>query len=224
VVRATGPDGDQAGRGIGVADDVASGQRGNLTLRTSLLDANTDIGLILGGADVLVESTRVRGTLPRPDGGWGRGVQIQWDMDSAARATATLRASVIEGNSEVGVAVVESDATLEQTAIRGTLARASDGLFGDGVFVVPQSGASGAILRGCSVEGSARAGVSSFGGAVSLEDTRLECNALDIDGEVLMRMTPIFTDAGGNACGCAEAARPCKLLSSSLAPPEALAP
>ncbi len=225
VARATLPDahGD-GGRGLQVADDAATKQRGKLTLRNCLVDANHDVGLLVGGSDALVEGTVVRGTLPLAGGHWGRGVAFQSDSDGGARSTGVVRGSLVEGNREVGVEVLGSDVTVEGSEIRGTLA-AGDGAFGDGVFVIGLAQKTAATLNGCRVEKNARGGVTNFSATVSLSGARVACNGFDLDGEnYQMKGAPNFVDQGGNGCGCPEQTGLCKVLSASLAAPEPIVP
>ncbi|WP_437670771.1 hypothetical protein [Sorangium sp. So ce131] len=121
VVRDTQPDADgRYGRGIQVASDDTTHERGALTLRTSLLEHNHEAGVLISGSDATIEATVVRDTEPRSDGTLGIGVEVGQDSAAHERAKATLRASLLEHNHEAGVRVAGSDATIEATVVRDT--------------------------------------------------------------------------------------------------------
>ena len=143
--------------------------------------------------------------------------------ETGARAAAAIRSSLVDGNHDLGLVVASSDVSVDATLVRGTLARASDGGFGDGVVVVAAGGPASAVVSTSRVEGSARAGLASFGAHVSLGTTALECNTIQLDSEPFVGQTPTFEDLGGNVCGCAGEESPCQVLSTSLTPPEPLA-
>ena len=95
-----------------------------------------------------------------------------------------------------------------------------DDTFGDGIAVVSSGGLASATITGSGITQSARAGISSFGAAVAVGGSTLSCNPNDLDGEELDGPYE-FEDRGGNTCGCKHATG-CKVLSSTLAPPEAV--
>jgi hypothetical protein len=220
VVRDTAPralDG-KFGFGIDVEDDL--GLRGTLTLRGSIVESNVETGVIVDGSNATIEATVVRDTQSTADGSYGEGVAVQLDRDTKERSTITVRSSLFDANRTVGLVVVASDATIDALLVRGTTARASDGLFGDGVCIFADTGSASAVVTASRVEGSARAGVSSFGADVTIGSTSFECNAIDLDGESLASVPFTFHDEGGNACGCSGASIACQISSSGLAPPE----
>jgi hypothetical protein len=148
VVRTTTPQAitNIGGRGIaaedcGPAQGCTTRSRANLTLRGSLVEQNTEIGIAVAGSDATIESTVVRGTLPRPtDGLFGVGVRIQISCaslpcDTTARANGTLRTSVIAANHEQGLSILGADGVVEDTVVRDTQPRASDQYMGRGVDV-----------------------------------------------------------------------------------------
>ncbi|WP_437752274.1 right-handed parallel beta-helix repeat-containing protein [Sorangium sp. So ce1389] len=121
VVRDTQSNGEGAfGRGVGVFDDPDTHERAKVALRTSLVDQNHDLGVLVSGSDATLEATVVRGTRPSSDTRMGRGIEIHADHDTLARAKATLRFSVVEHNHDTGVLVAGSDATVEATVVRDT--------------------------------------------------------------------------------------------------------
>jgi len=138
VVRTTLPEAsDQTGgRGINIQGDLDTAERANVTLRTSLLEQNHDVGVFVSGSDAIIEGIVVRRTQPRASNqidGWGIG--IQGDSDTAERASVTLRASLLEQNHDIGVFVTGSDATIEGTVVRNTQSQASDQASGRGINI-----------------------------------------------------------------------------------------
>ncbi len=146
VVRTTLPRAaDQAyGRGISIQHNPDAAQRASVTLRASLLEQNQDAGVFVSGSDASIEGTVVRGTLPlMSDQTGGHGINIQDDPDTGVRASATLRASLLDQNREVGVHVTGSDAIIEGTLVRNTLPRAADQAFGRGIHIQDSPGTAG---------------------------------------------------------------------------------
>ncbi|HZO15697.1 MAG TPA: DUF1565 domain-containing protein [Polyangiaceae bacterium] len=228
VVRDTLPQAsDQRyGRGIGVQDVPATGARTTFHLRGALVERNPEFGLFIAASDATLEGVLVRGTLPRAsDQLFGRGINILSDA-AGAIATAYLTGSRVEQSHEFGVAVTGSEATFEGAVVRDTLARAGDGLFGDGLAVgadtlqgMTWSGR--AVVAFSLIEANARAGISSFGSHLSLGDSALMCNTIDLNGETDLGLPHTFENLGRNGCGCPEPLEDCKAQSAGLVPPDA---
>jgi hypothetical protein len=231
VVRGTlaRPDGSW-GFGISIgysdADDTSK-----VTIRGSLVEQNTSAGVVVAGADVLIESTTVRDTAPAGDGTVGVGIDFQGGP--SRRTNGTIRSCLIDQNGWAGLQVDGSDATIESTLVRATHASAM-GQFGDGIVVASQyqvgpsqvtvaTRPSQVTLTGSRIEASARAGLSNFGSTVSFGSTVLACSAFDIEGEDDHGVPFTFDDQGGNLCGCPEANGKCKSVSAGLKPPAPIA-
>ncbi len=115
------------------------------SITRSLIEQNHDYGLLAAGSEVTLDSTVVRGTLPRAsDQTRGRGVSVELSCvntptglqcDPSLRATATLTRSLIEQNHEVGLFVGSSDAVVDTTVVRATHPRPADGLSGAGIRI-----------------------------------------------------------------------------------------
>ncbi|WP_437752273.1 right-handed parallel beta-helix repeat-containing protein [Sorangium sp. So ce1389] len=121
-------------RGINIDGSRAGQGRSTVTLRASLLERNDDLGVLVFGSDATIESTVVRTTRSRSGIPGGTGIQIQPDPATQERATLALRASLLEGNHGVGVAMAGSEATIESTVVRDTQPR-SDRELGRGIHV-----------------------------------------------------------------------------------------
>jgi len=95
-----------------------------LTMRDSLVENATEVGVSAFDATVVIERSTVRGT--RPSGFSGRGISV------TTGATLELRDSVVELNHETGVYVSGSVATIERSLVRATQP-GRDGSFGGGI-------------------------------------------------------------------------------------------
>jgi hypothetical protein len=135
VVRDTQLNGDMTlGRGIDVNEDPITFKRSTLTVRASLLEGNHESGVTITGSDATIDGSVVRDTQPLSDGSKGHGIAIQHSKETFARATLTLRASLLEENRALGFSSLQSDATIEATVIRNTQPN-GDGLAGRGIEI-----------------------------------------------------------------------------------------
>ncbi|KYF52068.1 hypothetical protein BE08_21325, partial [Sorangium cellulosum] len=171
------------GRGIGISDDLDTGERSKVTLRSSLVDENHDLGVLVSGSDATIEATIVRGTRPSSEGGLGRGVEIHAGRDTFARATALLRSSLVEHNHDNGVFVAGSDATVEATVVRDTQPGNVDG--GSGIVIqddLDASERSTLTMRASLVEHNHDTGVVILGSDATIEATVVR-DTQPVDGE-----------------------------------------
>jgi len=232
VVRNTQPSAaDQwGGRGVVFQDcggEVGcTGVRSNGTLRASLIEHSHEVGVALLGSDAIIEATAVRDTLPTVatqshGNALGVGLSCTDTCDPNTRSFAQVRNAIFERSHSAGIAVHDSDATLDNSWVLDTKAR-PDGLFGDGVMASSQGTLVTIVATGMRVERSARAGVSAFGGSVSLSDTAIVCYAFALNGSASAGRAFDIQDRGGNTCGCPLADDTCKLTSEALTPPDPL--
>lgn len=161
---------------LGWGVEVAAGA--SLWASGLLIEENHDAGLVArgDGAEVTVEDTTVRATLPREDGTFGRGVVVQ--EEASFSATALL----LEGNHEVGL-IASGEGTvvaLDDATIRGTLPM-GDGTSGHGVDVLDGAALSASSLV---LEGNQEAGLIAAGPGtdVTLEDATVRGTRLRADG------------------------------------------
>jgi hypothetical protein len=183
VVRGTQPAADGTfGRGIQVVD--ASAHRGSLSITGSVVEGNMDHGIAIGGSDATIERTLVRDTAAATSEIFGNGI-IAGDQ-GGFRSTLTLRTSVVERSHTVGVAVEGSDATIESTTVRDTLAEPSGGRFGRGIDVEndPVSGERANVtIHDTACESSFDAGVVVIGSDLVAEGLLvLDVKARAVDG------------------------------------------
>ena len=216
----TQPDGaGEFGRGAGIQMDPDTGRRSDLTVTSSTFAASSDVGLAVHGSTVVLEGVVVRDTAPEPvTQRWGYGMTVQPQAGQLAQVE--LRGCKVERNHAIGVAVLGSAAVVDRTLVSDTAARA-DGLYGDGLAVRLLDGnAASVTITGSRIERSARAGIGAFGAAVSLSDSALECNVIDLDREVTDTVDASFDDLGQVVCSCQGATHECQLSQAQLAPPE----
>jgi len=230
VVRGTLPraSDQMGGRGTFIQASLA-GAPSTALVTSSLAEQNHEFGVFVSGSEATLEGVVVRGTLPRAsDQQLGIGIGMEPNPDNGAPSTALVRSSLVEQNHDFGVILNASEATLEGVVVRGTLLRASDGSFGDGVAVASAILPGGvevlasAVVRANRIEANARAGLVSFGAHVALSDTALSCNAFQLNGEAAGSLPFTFENLGGNGCGCPEPTGACVAQSSGLAPPESV--
>jgi hypothetical protein len=220
VVRDTTPNevNGKFGRGITIQDE---GDGAVANIRRSLVDRNHDGGVFVGGSELHMEGTLVRGTLPRSlDGRFGRGVIVQHNPVTFAPSSATVVDSRLQENHDAGLSSHDGRIVLERTSIVDTRASAG-GLFGDGLSLSQLAGQAQASVAACALMNNARAGIANFGGAISLEASSIQCNVIDLDGEDVGSGMFSFDNRGGNVCGCSDTDTSCKVQSSGLAAPDA---
>jgi hypothetical protein len=106
------------GRGVEARYDAETLAPATLTLTGCLVEGNHDAGVLVAGADALLEDTEVRGTLPRSvDGLYGDGLTAFLPAEGVP-TTVTVRRGWFSDNARAGVSsfgakVVMSDATLD---------------------------------------------------------------------------------------------------------------
>jgi len=214
------------GRGIGFEQEQFGGMPSVGTLRHALVERATEFGVSSIGSDADIDSLVVRDTQPRPlDGFLGRGLVVQVSLETMWRSNATVSHSAVEGSFEAGIMVISSDVVIRNTLVRNTVAQRDTGLFGDGIVTYGATDLqwllhpASAALTDVHVATSQRAGVTSWAADVSMGGVWLDCNTVDINGEMIQYYHFSFTNTGGNRCGCGDESWDCQVLSSNLEPP-----
>jgi hypothetical protein len=153
--------------GNGIQAIFSGSQPAKLTMKSCMVAGNRNIALAIAGAEVALERTAVRDTLPQgKDQGFGIGVQAGFGLTDEPASTVTLKECVVADNRRLGVGFWGAKATLERTVVRGTKHQLSDGKWGTGIMV----GALGTLvtdltLSECLVAENRNAGVAANGGA-----------------------------------------------------------
>jgi hypothetical protein len=216
------------GRAIDVEEDYENGNHAVMTVTRSVFERSHDLAVFVAGSELTLEDSVIRDTAPEgASGHFGRALQVQDRPGLGRRGRASVARTVLERCHDAGLVVTNADATLVDTIVRDVAPRAADGGFGDGVaawrvedITDDQAPFATLALDGVRIERSARAGVASFGASVTMRSSLLACHPVLLDGERAGEVDASFEDGGGNRCGCDEQEEPCKVLSSSLAPPE----
>jgi hypothetical protein len=125
VVRAGRPI-SSAKEGLGVEAEQAEfdAPRAKLVVRSSVVEQNATIGVMVSGSEAEIVDSVVRDTRSAGDGTLGRGLQVQAEPGVARRSSVVVRGSLFERNREVGVLDVGSDLEVYDTVIRDTRASA----------------------------------------------------------------------------------------------------
>ncbi|RLB65702.1 MAG: hypothetical protein DRI90_01310 [Deltaproteobacteria bacterium] len=185
VVRDTQPDSSQHwGRGLTAMSDLAAPQRSQLWVRRSLIERNHQDGIRSFGANVTVQDTVIRDTLPAASGqGEGSGILMGPAVDDDGLSSLTLLRSVIAGNHSCGVCTTNANGTVEATVVRGTKARASDEQGGFGLGLIsdrpsestrPQVTVTSSVIEQSHSAGLAVAGLDVIVAALIVRDTEAE--------------------------------------------------
>ncbi|MBW2524841.1 MAG: hypothetical protein JRI23_11725, partial [Deltaproteobacteria bacterium] len=228
-----------AGWGVGFQLDTDTGERADGILRHARVERTAEAGIVALGADLTVEDAAVRDGQQRPAGTLGRGIVAQHAFEFAddspleAATTLVVRWSTVEQVYEAGVSVGGAGATIEHVLVRDTRS-SSTGQFGDGVVGTLVTPSPERVIepdvrvRNSVLERNARAAIATFGGAMVLDGVWLDCNPIELNGEVIQLPqagAPIdfsFEAQGDNRCGCGLEVYPCRVLSSGLFPPPQL--
>jgi len=190
VVRTTRPSDVDAAGGNGIAVEPCGPYKGCATLapatlvvRSSVVAANHDVGIVVRGAQASVERSVVRPT----DQTVGRGIFVQHlcyapgHCEPATRGAATLQESLVEQCHQTAVVVSGADLQVASSVIRTTWPRASDQRFGRGFSIQSCDG-----TEGCSpLE---RSTVTIDG---SLIDGQYEFGLLALDSDLVMNGTVV---------------------------------
>jgi hypothetical protein len=126
-------DSGKFGRGIGAqadGDAVA-----NLTVESSVVERNSEGGIITAGAQVVLRGVLVRDTALEPATQlWGYGVGCDEHPQSDAPSSLTMLGCRVEGSHSVGVSISGAQAALDGVVVGGT-ATNGGGKFGRGINV-----------------------------------------------------------------------------------------
>jgi hypothetical protein len=115
------------GRGLYYITNTVNADRAYGTVRHVLIERSNELGVAVGGADLTIEDTLIRDTLPSSSGTLGRALVVQSEPDTQATSNVSLRRSVIERSLDVGVFVLGGSFEMEHSVVRDTAAELSDG-------------------------------------------------------------------------------------------------
>jgi hypothetical protein len=169
----------------------------SVSLRDSLVESCTEIGIFVAGSELSIERSVVRDTLPDALGDAGRGISVQPDAFGGGSALVTLSNSLLERNRELAVFMQAAEFDLDATVIRDTFPDAQGNLGrGVGIQAHPDTGApSLANLRRSLVERNHQIGVMVVGSVATIEATTirdtLPDTLNDLGRGVYMKADPI---------------------------------
>jgi hypothetical protein len=169
VVRDTQPTGTEAGRGMSFQAYIPTALGTVGTLTRSVVEQNQEVGVLVAGADLTMESTVVRGTSPRNQAA-GRGIHVQANPANNAPSHIIVRTSFIAQNYEMGVNILGSEGTFEATVVRDTLPAASNGMSGRGISLEgdPASGPARLVANALLLDQNHEVGVALVGAEAEL--------------------------------------------------------
>jgi hypothetical protein len=240
---------DTDGHGIAAAGPVPTAIEGCIVERTRSVGPGTGYGVLAqrviapaGGESVRLDGCllrdnahaavglfgsegRIHGTLASgssaPEARYCVVVQAEPGLPLPQPSAVTVERSLLERCTLGGVLVRDSRATLEAVRIRDTRPSA-EGRYGDGLLAASVGGPTDVTASHCIIEESARAATSFFGPVHGkMESTHLRCQLFDIDEEPSDAGAPAVVLGEDLACGCAEPALSCRIVSAGLVPPVA---
>lgn len=199
-----------------------------VAMRATRIERSKQAGIVVAGSTGTFDGLEIVDTLGTGGGALGVAFSVIVDWNIDLLGAAELRRSRVAGAHAGGVLVAGGELFVEDVEIRDVEEQANVQDFGDGLGasslfpLSPGPQASRMIVNRSSVLGSARAGISNFGADVSVSNTFLDCNGIDLDGETVLELPFAFEDAGGNDCGCGTDRVTCKVLTTNIKPPSFL--
>jgi hypothetical protein len=173
LVRATqpvGPRSQRTGLGVSMEVDADTGAPSNAVMSGSVLAENATVALLVGGSTAEIDNTVVRDTLPG-QGAYGRAVHAQTDLDNTQRTSVTLRRMLVERHVESSIAVLASDAKLDDCVVRDTPPNFV-GEYGRGVTIQQLDGSrAAATIAGTLLERNQESGIFVVGADASVTDS-----------------------------------------------------
>ena len=218
----------QHGFGVIAFDHDVTLEPSDLTYRGGVIDGASQGGLVISGSHALVDAVAVTNTQPTATGALGVAVSVIANYQTAASASAEMSNIVVDGTHGGGIVVGGGDLVLSDAIVRNVDKQLNVDDFGDGIGAsstivwIPTLFPTTLDVTRVTVEGVPRAGISNFGATVTVNDSLLECNPIDLDGENLDEAPFEFASGGDNDCGCAAERHECKVLTTNLEPPFAL--
>ena len=179
VVRDTIGTSQGSGAGIGVEED-ASGAPSTLTLRSSVVAHNQNVGLVVQGSDVTVEYATFVDQQCDPGGENGEAITIQYLGAAPAKGVLTLRSSRIARAHGGGIRVVAAKAVVEGVLLSDIAPQELDGRFGRGVEAElwADTMVRGVLeMKGSVVARATEAGIVITASDATIEDTLVEDTA-----------------------------------------------
>jgi hypothetical protein len=163
----------RSGAGI-LAFHQQKGTRSKVTLKDSSVYHNTAGGVVLAGAEGLLERSVITDTRTEEADSM-RGFGVYADADVQGAASLTLRECVVQGNQEAGINLRGSTALVERSVVAGTRSMAKDQSRGIGIHMLRVQGRPAALtLRESLISGNRLAGIDIKSSAAIIDRSVIE--------------------------------------------------
>jgi hypothetical protein len=123
------------GHGVACQHDGQRGHGASLIARQSLIERNTETGLMLAGSTATLAGVAIRDSLPTPADTFGRGITVQFEPTVGLDTAITLEGSRVDGSHDAGVAADGAKVTVTGSLISHTEPNPADGQRGYGLVV-----------------------------------------------------------------------------------------
>jgi hypothetical protein len=138
VIRDARPRQVDRGTGIGIDAFVESGHVPQLTVRSTTLERNLTSAIAGLTAEILVDYTLIRDTLPTAsDGSLGYAIYATADSTTKQASKVTARDVLVERARAVALPAQGCSLEVDRSVVRDTLPQQSDGKYGSAVVVQP---------------------------------------------------------------------------------------
>jgi hypothetical protein len=121
------------------------------TIRASLIEHATVVGVQVVGATLTLSESSVRDTLEADPGGVGQGLVVQPHTVNPGSPSAEIHSAVFERNHTASVLVLAAEATIDSSVVRDTVPSQLSQRDGLGVLVLPDGTARGTLTLSGSV-------------------------------------------------------------------------
>ena len=125
--------------GPGILSQFFMGIAPTVVVRGSLVENTHEVGIGVAGGSLEVIDTLVRKVEPMANGTVGNGILASYDKASGTLPSLHVAGSVIEQTHEIGIALNQGEATIENTTVASVLPRPKDKLYGVGIQAEPTS-------------------------------------------------------------------------------------
>lgn len=144
------------------------------TIRDSLVERATVVGVQVIGASVTIERSSIRDTDETDPGGVGQGLVLQPHPQSGTASHGTLQSCVLERNHTASIDVLGSTMTVEASVVRSTEPSRLSSRDGVGILAVADSGLRASLtVRASLVHDNYARGIAALGSDLVVETTHV---------------------------------------------------
>ena len=217
--------GDKMGRPMSIEPSQTTRLPSELSLQGARLENGFEGGLMVIGATADVDSVWIHNIGPNQEyQSFGVGAAYVRDIFNEIDTGGIVSNVIIEDAHTVGLAALGSSLMVDNLITRRIMPEVLTGDFGDGVIAsewifIEELFPTDVALNRTTVESAPRAGIVAFAATVTVANSALECNAIQLDKERYLDKEPMLDNLGGNVCGCETEVEDCKVLSSDIQPP-----